>query len=436
METVAFPKKVEPVLRSKARYKILKGGRGRGASWTIARALLLKSSEKKLRILCAREIQNSIKDSVHKLLCDQISILNLDQFFDIQRDSITSKCGSEFIFKGLSRNITEIKSTEGIDICWIAEAERITDESWDVLIPTIRKNDSEIWIDFNPGLDDSPTSKRFLATEPPNSVSVHMTYEDNPWFPDVLREEMEYCRKQSEAKYKHIWLGEPVSDGEYPFRLIEPDSIDALAGVVLDEPVSRKLISCDPSQGGDACSIGRFENTRLVQKKRINFTDTMKIVGELLIEGKQHGTDYFAVDAIGIGAGICDRLEEMGKKVIRIISSESARQPDRYANRRSEMWGYTQEQILKRDMHPITDEKVRKHLTAVCYDPKALNSKGFIKLVPKQETKKLLKESPDDGDMFVYGIWALREVPYFESEASGEWGFQRRKPTFSGAGGW
>ena len=113
---VDFPDKVLPVLKAKKRYKVLYGGRGSAKSWTVAKHLVIKAAFSCIRVLCTREYQSSVKDSVYKLLCDQISKLGLEKFFDIQRDVIRGIYGSEFIFKGLKNNPEEIKSTEGIDI--------------------------------------------------------------------------------------------------------------------------------------------------------------------------------------------------------------------------------------------------------------------------------------------------------------------------------
>ncbi len=206
--------KVQRVLGPKARYKVLYGGRGGGKSTPIADTLASRSANEKLRILCTREMQNSIRDSVHRLLSDRIRALELGAFFDIQRETITSKCGSEFIFKGLRHNISEIKSMEGIDICWCEEAEKISKDSWDVLIPTIRKEGSEIWISFNPEDEKSPTYQRFVVNKPPDSLVAHVTWQDNKKFPEVLRREMEYDKRVDHEKYLHVWEGQVKRYGE------------------------------------------------------------------------------------------------------------------------------------------------------------------------------------------------------------------------------
>lgn len=208
MSGIDFPEKLQCLFRP-ARYKVLYGGRGGAKSWGIARALVLIAASSKKRILCAREVQNTMRDSVHKLLKDQIETLGLMPWFTITENSIRSSAGSEFIFKGLRFDVQGVKSTEGIDICWVEEAQTVSQSSWDVLIPTVRSDDSEIWISFNPHEEADPTYQRFVLKPPPDAVSVEINYDDNPWFPGVLRREMEYCRSVDFDAYMHIWRGKP-----------------------------------------------------------------------------------------------------------------------------------------------------------------------------------------------------------------------------------
>lgn len=200
-------KKAQKVIGPKSRYKVLYGGRGGGKSFAFADGLISKAVFHPLRILCTREMQNSIRDSVHRLLSDRIRLLELEPFFNIQRESITSKVGSEFIFKGLRHNISEIKSTEGIDICWVEEAEKVSRDSWDILIPTIRKENSEIWVSFNPDDEKSATYQKFVVNPPPDCLCEFLTYEDNKFFPKVLMKELEYDKRVDYEKYLHVWGG-------------------------------------------------------------------------------------------------------------------------------------------------------------------------------------------------------------------------------------
>lgn len=191
-----------------ARYKIWHGGRGSAKSWNVARLLLQRAVRIPTRVLCAREYQNSIADSVHRLLSDQIDFAGWNKKFNITNNSISSKCGSEFIFKGIQRNINEIKSLEGVDICWVEEAQPVSDQSWKVLIPTIRKENSEIWVTFNPDENSDPTYQRFVVNPPPNAIVIPVSYRDNPWFPKTLEAERLYCRATDPDAYRNIWEGE------------------------------------------------------------------------------------------------------------------------------------------------------------------------------------------------------------------------------------
>ena len=208
------------------RYKVAYGGRGSGKSWTIARLLVLRAYQKKTRILCCREIQKSIVDSVLQLLADQIELLGLSSFFEIQKTQIIGSNGSRFIFEGLRSNITKIKSMEGIDIVWAEEAESITVSSWQTLIPTIRAPGSEIWISFNPYDELDETYQRFVVSPPPDTYAVKVNYTQNPWFPEELRKEAEYMQSQDAELYKHIWLGECLSNKEGAYYSQQIKSLD------------------------------------------------------------------------------------------------------------------------------------------------------------------------------------------------------------------
>ena len=211
---IQIPEKCVFLLNEQKRYKVLYGGRGSGKSYSMIEASIVKALEKKTRILCTRQLQNSIANSVHKLLCDCIDNLNLNEYFSITRDSIKCVNGSEYLFKGIQNNVQEIKSTEGVDICMVEEAQSVSDESWEVLIPTIRKEGSEIWVCFNPDREEDSTYRRFVLNPPPDCKAVLVNYMDNPFFPEVLRKEMEYCKEVDYPRYEHIWLGKTIMETE------------------------------------------------------------------------------------------------------------------------------------------------------------------------------------------------------------------------------
>lgn len=206
MAQLEFPEALECLFKP-ARYKTLYGGRGGAKSWGIARALLLQGTTKPLRVLCAREMQTSITQSVHKLLKDQIAAMGLSGFYEVQNYVIKGMNGTEFTFHGLKHNIANIKSIEGVDVCWIEEAQTVSKSSWDTLIPTIRKDGSEIWISFNPSLEADETYQRFVVSPPTGAVVQKINWADNPWVPDVLRQEMEDLKVKDYDAYLNVWEG-------------------------------------------------------------------------------------------------------------------------------------------------------------------------------------------------------------------------------------
>ena len=208
MQTDKLPRAFGALFK-RARYKVFYGGRGGGKSWQLGTGLLLRGMQSKQRFLCAREYQNSIADSVHKLLSDIIDRYGWGSFYTVTKDRITGRNGSEFIFCGLHHNVQEIKSKEGIDVCWVEEAHNVSAESWAVLIPTIRKDGSEIWISFNPQRRDDPTYD-FVLHPRPDSIVKKVNWNDNPFFPAALEAERRYMLEVDPEGYRHVWEGETV----------------------------------------------------------------------------------------------------------------------------------------------------------------------------------------------------------------------------------
>jgi phage terminase large subunit len=203
---VEFPVKLQCLFK-KSRYKVLWGGRGGAKSWGIARALLILGTKSTLRILCAREFQTSIKDSVHKLLSDQVIALGLTEFYEVIDRTIRGKNGTEFNFVGLKNNVANVKSYEGVDICWVEEAQSVSSRSWEVLVPTIRKEGSEIWVSFNPELESDATYQRFIVHAPKNALVQKINWSDNPWFPETLNMERMTLKSRDPEAYNTIWEG-------------------------------------------------------------------------------------------------------------------------------------------------------------------------------------------------------------------------------------
>lgn len=230
------------------RYRVAKGGRGSSKSWEFARRLILKAAQEPLIILCTRELQKSIKDSVHRLLVTQIELMGLSSKFKWDKTHLTSNIGSEFLFYGLRYNPDEIKSTEGVDICWLEEAQATKQESLDMLIPTIRKEGSEIWVTYNPKLEDDAVHKMFIAEGRDNAIVQHVNYDSNPWFPDVLRVEMDQLRAINPKLAQRVWDGAIVElgGGDY-FPSDKANYLDSIPSNIGKQVRAWDLAATEPS---------------------------------------------------------------------------------------------------------------------------------------------------------------------------------------------
>lgn len=212
--SAAFPEKAAALFKP-APYKVLHGGRGASKTWDFCRAMLILGARRKLYNLCAREIQKSIRDSVHRVLWTQIDALNLNKFYDVQDQKISGINGTQFVFAGIRNNITSIKSMEGIDICAVFEATFVSQHSWEVLLPTVRRDapfgpfgrGSEVWIEFNPELATDYTYKYWVFSPPPDTVVIEANWRDNPWFPETLCKLKDDLRKRDYDSYLTVWEG-------------------------------------------------------------------------------------------------------------------------------------------------------------------------------------------------------------------------------------
>jgi phage terminase large subunit len=306
-----LPAKLEP-LRHPRRYKIIRGGRGSSKSWSVARQLLIDAAEKPLRILCAREIQNTIEESVHKLLCDQIQEMGLLGFYAITDKAITGRNGSEFVFKGIrGLDVVKIKSFEGVDRVWVEEAQVVTKKSWDILEPTIRKPGSEIWVTFNPELDTDETWMRFVENAPDDALVIEMNWRDNPWFPPELEKLRQQWKQRDPEGYETVWEGKcrPAVEGAiYRHELEAMTSAKRFRPVPYDPLLKVHRI----------WDLGWNDLSSIIMVQRVGgelriidfFEDSHRTLPDYVLEMKERkynwGTDYLPHD------GDSARLESSG----------------------------------------------------------------------------------------------------------------------------
>jgi phage terminase large subunit len=321
-----FPEKLA-FLFEPHRYKVSYGGRGSAKSWSYARALLIQAAERPMRILCARETQKSIKDSVHKLLEDQIPALGLSRHYQVQKSSITARfTGSEFFYAGLKHNIDNIKSIEACDVAWVEEAQTVSHGSWKKLVPTIRKKGSEIWISFNPDLETDATYQRFVVQPPTRAKVEKVTWRDNPWFPDELREEKDDLLARDPDEYNHIWEGCPINILAGAIYANELRAAD-VEGRIKRVPYDRtRPVDCFWDLGyGDLTSVWFAQaftgEYRLIDYLESSGKTIQWYLQQMQARGYVYGTDWLPWDLglhaaqMGSGKSIEELMRLAGRKV-------------------------------------------------------------------------------------------------------------------------
>lgn len=298
-----FPAKLSCLFEPEySRYRVLFGGRGGAKSWGIARALLIKAARQPLRILCAREFQTSIKDSVHKLLSDQIFAMGMQGLFEITQNSIRGKNGSEFAFIGLKNNIANVKSYEGVDIAWVEEANTTSKLSWSILIPTIRKENSEIWVSFNPELETDETYQRFVVSPPEGSTVQKINWSDNPWFPETLRIEKDNLFVRDREAYNTVWEGmcRQTVDGAIFAKEMQQAEFEGRITKVPYDPIKPVLAVFDIGWA-DATAVWFVQfigmETRLIRYYETTQTTISQILAKMQTFGYVYDTLYLPHDA-------------------------------------------------------------------------------------------------------------------------------------------
>jgi phage terminase large subunit len=383
------------------RYIIYYGGRSSGKSQSVARALLIRGRQKKLRILCTREIQNTIKDSVHKLLKDIITEFEFTDYVVTNDSVVNSVTGTEFIFRGLRHNITEIKSTEGIDICWVEEAQSITEASLDIITPTIRKPGSQIIFTFNRFNELDPVYVRYVQNPPKNCFVKKVNYtelEKVGLLPDVIKQEIDND-KDNPALFAHKWLGEPIEQSELSI-LGRTIVLDAMQREI--EGDGQEVIGVDVARMGD-------DRTVFWKRKGLKTTD-FKVYTKLRTTQTCDELEKFVnfdkkaeikVDDTGVGGGVTDEMIKRGYNVVPINFGSKAGDEDKYPNWISEAWFHMAE-ILPEAQLPYESDLLMELSTRQWNQ----DNKGKRRVEGKIDYKKRGFRSPDlaDACIICYGM--------------------------------
>jgi len=315
-DTVYLPVKARGLFKAK-RFKVMEGGRGSAKSRSAAAALVLRAAHKKTRILCTRELQHSIQESVHKLISDTITRMGYDNHFTVTNTHIRCKNGSEFIFSGIKNNTNKIKSMEDVDVCWCEEAEAITEASWRILTPTIRASGSEVWVVFNAYDVEDPTYTRFITPwsdmldaqgfyEDELHYVERMNYEDNAWFPYELQLEMEKMKRENYRDYLHVWMGQPVGASEN--AIIDPlwvrSAIDAHLKLGF-KPAGVRSIGFDPADTGNDSKAYAVRHGSVVTHCRAWFDgDITDAITSVFDTARDLRATDLVFDQVGVGSAV------------------------------------------------------------------------------------------------------------------------------------
>ncbi len=423
----------KPLIR-KARYKVLYGGRGSGKSYFLAELAVEVSRRIGTVILCAREFQGSLDDSVYQLLIETIERLGYADEFDILKSTITHKgTGAKFVFYGIKNNVTKIKSIQGVGVCWVEEAEAVTKNSWDVLISSIRGDkNAEIWISFNPKniLDD--TYQRFIVHPPKDSIVLKANYDINPHFADTpLLADMLECKERDEDLYRHIWLGEPVADSE--LAIIKPSWIEAAIDAhekLGFSAAGRRILGFDVADEGDDANATVLRHGSVVtDMQQWRGQDVIYSADKVYLYAQEQNIDRIVYDNIGVGAGVKAQFRRKNGKVQTLgfnaggavykpdaKYTDDKKNRDMFANIKAQAWWMVRDRFYKTwravhhgDSYP-EDQLISlssslhelEYLTAELSRPQVdYDQNGRVKVESKKDMKKRGIPSPNRADALV-----------------------------------
>ena len=391
---ILIPAELARLLDGDWREAAVYGGRNSAKSHTVARILLVRAMQRKTRVGCFREFQNSIADSSHQLLSDLIDKYKLTDFKVTENSIVNTANGSDFLFKGIRRNVQSVKSIEGIDIAWVEEAQTISEGSIEVLTPTVRKAGSQIIYTYNRLTDDDPVHKRLVKEGRPNTLILNVNYDvalKYGWLDKALELEMLDDKQNRPGLYAHKWLGEPLQQGDK--AILSRDAVVEAMNRKADEEGAIE-IGVDVARFGD-------DRTVLVKRKGMQVIDTKEYTKKSTTEVRDLVTTFagmdktvlIKVDDTGVGGGVTDGLKELGYNVMPINFGSKADDPDKYPNLISAGWFHMESIMHQIGLH--TDNELLGELTTRQW---VMDSKGRRGVESKDVYKKRDNRSPDKAD--------------------------------------
>lgn len=389
-------------------YKVFYGGRYSAKSTQCARGLLVRGHRQKELILCTREVQKSMDDSVKRLLDEEIVKLGLQYFYTSTRDYIRGKNGTEFIFDGLKEHTSDtIKSKQGVTLCWVEEADTVSQRSWDILDPTIRAEGAEIWVSFNPSLETDPAWRMFVARKREDVYVRKVNYTDLPphWLTSSIMRKIDDLKTSDYDSYLHIYGGECR---QYSDDILIPPALIRRASDAQDVhvyPGSPLTMAIDPARLGNdrivvSHKIGRnITKIHRYPRQRVDETSA-QLIHE--IDAKKPAKVY--IDCGGLGVGIYDNLvgSGYGDIAVKVDFGGASSNPDRWENKRAEMYELFSHWL---EDTPNSIRADAQTIDQVCLEAAAVRKEWkknrIMSLISKEAIKKELGYSPDNLDSIV-----------------------------------
>ena len=431
-----------------SRYKVLYGGRGSGKTWDAAANLVRIMQFCKVKVLCTRKFQSRIDDSVKSEIEAQIERFGLQNKFDCQaKKTICKATGSEVVYYGIERNIKEIKGMAGIDILWLEEAEDVSEDDFNIIEPTIRKEGSEIWIVLNPKRSTDFIYRTFCVDPPPNAKVKKINYTENPFFSGASVETMERIRRNSEEDYRHYYLGEPLNDDDQAIikRTWVQSAVNAHIKLGVDIAGSRRIGFDVADDGGDlnAMCVTHGQLLKHVEEWKGLEDELLKSATRVWTRARDDGAsiDY---DSIGVGASAGAKFKELnqqhkeqiyyrsfnaGGKVLwpdrEYLRGTRIKNKDQFANLKAQSWWNVADRLRKTHMwvtqgvecdpaeiisiDPNVD-KLEKLITELSTPHKDYDPSGRSKVESKKDLAKRDVASPNIADAFIMAYCPVKET--------------------------
>lgn len=416
-EILNIPPKLYPMIErfNDFDFFLLEGGRASAKTNSVARFILYIGEQKKVRVVCGRETQNTITESVYQILVDLIKFYNLN--YSITKNSIKhNKTGTEIIFKGFrEQGRANIKGMEGVDILWIDEAEAITKQTLDIITPTIRKPNSKIIFTMNRFVRDDPVYVFCMSRE--KALVIHIDYFENPFCPQKSKDEAEACKADNYEEYKHIWLGYPLDNAsDYLFNA---SKVADMKNIIPNDDgyVPQRVIGIDfAAKGGDLCVATILDRVSLTQWKVIKQeswgdTEPTTSIGRIVnIIGENRPTCSI-LDVGGMGTVVHSRLVELGIKINRFDGASKDCTPDGYLNARAYGY-YTLRDYIDKGRIIMNNNDTERELLQIRYDYK---SDGTRLIMSKEKMRSEGLKSPDRADSLMMAVFAIEN--YLKGES-------------------